>query len=85
MQILSDETRGSSRIRVNSVAPGPTRTNLRAHAYPGEDPAGLPTAESFMHLYLYLMGPDSQGVTGQAFDVTDGRLSAAPVEDAVGS
>ncbi len=85
MQILSDETRDSSRVRVNSIAPGPTRTNLRAHAYPGEDPGQLPTAESFMHLYLYLMGPDSQGITGQAFDVADGQLCAAPIEDAVGS
>ena len=38
-----------------------------------------------MHLYLYLMGPDSQGITGQAFDVADGQLCAAPIEDAVGS
>ena len=85
MQILSDETRDSSRIRVNSIAPGPTRTNLRAHAYPGEDPGRLPTAESFMYLYLYLMGPDSKGITGQAFDVAEGQLAAAPVDDAVGS
>jgi len=68
MQILADETRDSSRIRVNSIAPGPVRTNLRAKAYPAENPETLPTADSIVAAYLYLMGSDSIGVTGQAFD-----------------
>ena len=71
MQILADETENSGNIRVNSVAPAPTRTNLRAHAYPGEDPARLPTPDSLMNTYLYLMGPDGRGITGQAFDAPD--------------
>jgi len=68
MQILAEETRESSNIRVNSIAPGPTRTKLRSFAYPGEDPDRLPTPESFMDIYLYLIGPDSIGTTGQAFE-----------------
>jgi NAD(P)-dependent dehydrogenase (short-subunit alcohol dehydrogenase family) len=68
MQILAEETRDSSKIRVNSIVPGPVRTKLRAQAYPGENPESLPTPDSIMNLYLYLMGPDSIGVTGQAFD-----------------
>lgn len=68
MQILAEETRDSSHIRVNSIAPGPVRTNLRAKAYPGENPDLLPAPDTIMNLYLYLMGPDSMGVTGQAFD-----------------
>ncbi len=68
MQILADETRDSSAIRVNSIAPGPTRTRLRTHAYPGEDPNTLKTAESLMPLYLWLMGPDSIGKTGITID-----------------
>ena len=68
MQILAEETRDSSNIRVNSIAPPPTRTKLRAFAYPGEDPQTLPTPDGFMDIYLYLMGPDSAGTTGQAFD-----------------
>jgi NAD(P)-dependent dehydrogenase (short-subunit alcohol dehydrogenase family) len=68
MQILAEETRDSSNIRVNSITPGPVRTNLRAKAYPGENPEHLPTPDSIMTPYLYLMGPDSMGVTGQALD-----------------
>ncbi len=68
MQILAEETENSGNIRVNSIAPGPARTNLRAHAYPGEDATRLPAPESLMNIYLYLMGPDSKGTTGQAFD-----------------
>jgi NAD(P)-dependent dehydrogenase (short-subunit alcohol dehydrogenase family) len=68
MQILAEETRDSSQIRVNSIAPGPVRTNLRARAYPGESPQRLPSPDNIMGPYLYLMGPDSKGVTGQAFE-----------------
>ncbi|HHH38473.1 MAG TPA: YciK family oxidoreductase [Sedimenticola sp.] len=66
MQVLAEELRGSSAIRVNSLDPGPTRTNLRAHAYPGEDPSTVKPPEDLMPLYLWLMGPDSAGTHGQA-------------------
>jgi NAD(P)-dependent dehydrogenase (short-subunit alcohol dehydrogenase family) len=38
------ETRRQA-LRVNLVDPGPMRTRLRATAYPGEDPAGVPAPE----------------------------------------
>lgn len=66
MQLLSEETRDSTNIRVNSVDPGPTNTNLRAAAYPGENPAVNKSPEVLMPFYLWLMGPDSAGTTGQA-------------------
>jgi NAD(P)-dependent dehydrogenase (short-subunit alcohol dehydrogenase family) len=68
MQILSDETRDSSPIRVNSIAPGPTRTKLRAEVFPGEDRNSVKLPESIMPLYLWLMGPDSIGTTGISVD-----------------
>ena len=68
MEVLADECAHAGRIRVNSLNPGGTRTAMRAAAYPSEDPATLPTPESHMPLYLYLMGPDSKGVKGQRFD-----------------
>ena len=68
MQVLADETRDSSAIRVNSIDPGPTRTPMRGQAYPGEDPRTLKTPEALMPLYLWLMGRDSIGTTGRAFD-----------------
>ncbi|MES9831610.1 MAG: YciK family oxidoreductase [Candidatus Thiodiazotropha sp. DIVDIV] len=65
MQILAEELE-NSQIRVNSIAPCPTRTSLRAWAYPGENPLSHPLPESLMANYLYLMGPDSLKVKGEA-------------------
>lgn len=65
MRTLAEETRDSTRIRVNSIDPGIVRTGLRARLYPGEDPAGLPDPETVTGKYLYLLGPDATGVTGQ--------------------
>jgi NAD(P)-dependent dehydrogenase (short-subunit alcohol dehydrogenase family) len=67
MQILADEI-GNSAIRVNSIAPGPTRTSLRTQAFPGEDPATVKSPEALMPLYLWLMGADSSGKSGMAVD-----------------
>ena len=67
MQVMADELDDTA-IRANSLNPGGTRTDMRAHAYPGENPDTNPTPAEIMPLYLYLMGPDSIGVTGQAFN-----------------
>jgi NAD(P)-dependent dehydrogenase (short-subunit alcohol dehydrogenase family) len=68
MEIFADELRNTSRIRVNSLNPGPCGTALRRVIFPSEDPATLPVAESLMPLYLYLMGKDSVHENGQRFD-----------------
>jgi NAD(P)-dependent dehydrogenase (short-subunit alcohol dehydrogenase family) len=68
MQVLADELEGS-RVRINSLDPGAVRTALRASAYPGEDPRTLTAPEAIMGAYLYLMGPDSTGIQGQALSV----------------
>jgi NAD(P)-dependent dehydrogenase (short-subunit alcohol dehydrogenase family) len=68
MQVMADEIDGISSVRANSVNPGATRTDMRAQAYPGENPLNNPLPEEIMPVYLYLMGPDSKGVNGKAFD-----------------
>lgn len=65
MQILADELEENTKIRVNSLNPGATRTTMRAKAYPGEDSALLPKPEEILGTYLYLLGADSKGTTGQ--------------------
>jgi NAD(P)-dependent dehydrogenase (short-subunit alcohol dehydrogenase family) len=67
-QTLADETEETGTIRVNCINPGRTRTAMRRAAYPGEDPETLPTPEEIMPAYLYLIGPDSRGITGQSLD-----------------
>ena len=65
MEILADELND---IRVNCINPGKTRTAMRRAAYPAEDPATLKTTADIMPTYLYLLGPDSQGTSGQSLD-----------------
>lgn len=67
-QVLAEELANKQNIRVNAVNPGPTRTAMRAAAYPAEDPDSLKTPEEIIGAYLYLLGPESRGVTGQSFD-----------------
>lgn len=68
MQTLADELDGVAPVRANSINPGATRTDMRAQAYPAEEPTKNPLPEQIMPVYLYLMGPDSSGVSGQAFN-----------------
>lgn len=68
-QLLADELDDEHyNVRVNSLNPGATRTNMRAHAYPAENPNQNPAPEDLMPVYLYLMGRDSAGINGQKVD-----------------
>lgn len=68
VEVLADELEHLGNIRVNSLNPGATRTQMRKTAYPGEDPSSLRTPEEIMPTYLWLMGPDSRGHNGENFD-----------------
>jgi len=67
-QILADENRHTP-LRFNCINPGPVRTKMRLAAYPAEDRDALKRPEDIMASYVYLLGPDSQGVTGESIDV----------------
>ncbi|MGZ8453768.1 MAG: SDR family NAD(P)-dependent oxidoreductase [Candidatus Binatia bacterium] len=69
-QVLADEVKAAG-IRVNSVNPAATRTRMRAAAYPEEDPATLPTAESILPIFIYLASDESRRVTGQALNARE--------------
>lgn len=67
-QVLAQELENTTAIRVNTLNPGATRTQMRCDAYPAENPATVRAPEDIMGTYLYLMGPDSKGITGQMFN-----------------
>lgn len=67
-KIFAAELADEKNLRFNCINPGATRTAMRAKAYPDEDPKTLPIPEEIMPAYLYLMGEDSQDVSGQSFD-----------------
>ena len=68
MQTLAEEVENTTSIRVNSLNPGGTRTNMRRDAYPAENPETQPTAESLMPVYLYLMSAEAKSLHGQALN-----------------
>jgi NAD(P)-dependent dehydrogenase (short-subunit alcohol dehydrogenase family) len=68
-------------VRANLVNPGPTRTRLRAQAFPGEDGDSLPPPEHLDEVMITLAEPSFSGngmwIAGDAKPVT------APSSDAV--
>lgn len=68
MKIWAQELETFPNLRVNTVIPGPVQCPQRRRSHPGEVHAKLPKAEAIMPLYLYLMGHDSAGVSGQVFE-----------------
>lgn len=67
-QTLAEELENTSSIRVNTINPGATRTDMRALAYPGEDAEKLKSPEQIVPSYLYLLGPEGARINGQSVD-----------------
>lgn len=65
-QILAAELEERG-IRANAVDPGGMRTDMRAAAYPEEDPSTRITPEENTAVFLYLASDESKGVTGERF------------------
>ena len=66
-QVLADEHR-HGKLRANCINPGATRTGMRLAAYPAENRDALKKPEEILAAYIYLLGPNSKGTTGQSFD-----------------
>lgn len=48
-------------VRVNVINPGPTRTDMRAGAFPGEDPLTLPAPDEIMEGFVQAVLPQFEG------------------------
>ncbi|MDA0794947.1 MAG: YciK family oxidoreductase [Proteobacteria bacterium] len=68
VQTWASEVEDLGSVRINAINPGATRTNMRAQAFPAENPNNLKTPEDILPAYLYLMGQDSAEVNGQSID-----------------
>jgi NAD(P)-dependent dehydrogenase (short-subunit alcohol dehydrogenase family) len=68
VQTWAAELEGLGNVRINAINPGATRTNMRAQAYPAENPNSLKSAAEIMPAYLYLLGADSSEVNGQSIN-----------------
>lgn len=65
-QMLAGELKDDD-VRSNAVDPGSMRTDMRAAAYPGEDPGTLPEPSEVTDVFVYLASAASDHVSGQRF------------------
>jgi len=75
-QVLADELKDSG-IEVNAVNPGPTATDMRAAAYPEEDPETLPSPDDIMDIFLFLASEQGTGNNGVRYEAQEFSLRAA--------
>lgn len=66
--LFTQETNRHTTLRFNVINPGATRTNMRAHAFPGENPLTLKTPADIMSAYVYLMTDHAIGIKGQVIN-----------------
>jgi NAD(P)-dependent dehydrogenase (short-subunit alcohol dehydrogenase family) len=64
-QIQAEEWDQLPQLRINLLIPGPVRSPQRARSHPAESPDQLPSPERLMSWYLYFIGPDSRGRSGE--------------------
>lgn len=62
-------------IRVNAVDPGSMRTEMRADAYPDEDPDTLPEPAEVADVFVYLASDRSRDVSGHRFQAKEFEVS----------
>lgn len=67
--IFTQETQKTTALRFNVINPGATRTQMRAAAYPSENPSTLLPPEDLMNAYIALMCDEMAGVKGQVIDL----------------
>jgi NAD(P)-dependent dehydrogenase (short-subunit alcohol dehydrogenase family) len=72
VRTYADEVANTS-VRANLVNPGPTRTRMRAQAFPGEDPATLQAPEDIAATFVRLAEPSCTD-NGRLFDLRSGQV-----------
>lgn len=72
-QVLADELKETG-VEVNAVNPGPISTDMRAEAYPEEDPDSVPSPEDIMDIFLYLASEEGRNTNGRRYEAQDFTL-----------
>ena len=72
VKVYADEV-ANTPVRVNLVNPGPTRTGMRAKAFPGEDPASLRPPDHVTETFVRLAEPACTD-NGRLYDLKSGAV-----------
>lgn len=68
--IQAQEWASRPNLRVNLLVPGPVDSPLRRRTHPGETREARLPAAALAPLWLYLMGADSRGISGEVFEAS---------------
>jgi NAD(P)-dependent dehydrogenase (short-subunit alcohol dehydrogenase family) len=69
--IQAQEWETHAHLRINVLVPGPVDAPQRRKTHPGEPRDARATPQALMPAYLYLLGPDSRGISGQVVQAQD--------------
>lgn len=72
----ADELEANTRIRFNTLDPGPVGTDMHSRNFPGQTSDEVAPPESVAPAYLFLLGPDSGTISAQAFSAQDATPGA---------
>jgi NAD(P)-dependent dehydrogenase (short-subunit alcohol dehydrogenase family) len=65
VRIQAQEWEIMPNVRIIAIIPGPVHSPQRSRTHPGEVKQSLKQPGDLMPVYLYLMGPDSKGASGE--------------------
>jgi NAD(P)-dependent dehydrogenase (short-subunit alcohol dehydrogenase family) len=68
-RIQAQEWDSQAHLRINVVVPGALDVPQRRKTHPGEARESRAAPDTVMPAYLYLLGPDSRGVTGEVVEL----------------
>lgn len=68
-QIAANEWDAHPNLRINLIVPGPVASPMRTRTHPGESKSSLPTLDSLIPDFLYWLGPDSRGRSGEIIEL----------------
>ena len=70
-EIFKDEFEATTKIKVFNFDPGKTRTNMRAAAYPAEDPNTLKSPTELIDCYLWFFQEESSSSSQNYFEFSE--------------
>ncbi len=73
VRMAASEWDNQPNLRINLLIPGPVQSPQRVRTHPGEAKTALPPADSLMPAFLYWLGPQSQGQSGQIIELNPQR------------
>jgi NAD(P)-dependent dehydrogenase (short-subunit alcohol dehydrogenase family) len=66
--VWADELEHAGKPRINVLIPGPMASPQRARSHPAENRELLRTPQEAARSFLYLLGPDSEGISGRTLE-----------------